>query len=153
MDFAVQLRKERVNPLASSLDVDFHVQRESMLEAAERYRMFNIIHRHAMLKVDMHVRPPEGIYAEEIRRARRLKLRTDPEGFADVATPEDTLLQKLRWYRLGGEVSDRQWRDVLGIMKVMGDELDGDYLRRWSVELRLHELLARALEEARAGRE
>lgn len=153
VDFAVQLETELVHPLASALEADFHVQREAMLEATERHSMCNIIHRRSMLKVDMHIRPPEGIYAEEIRRARRLKLRADPEGFADVATPEDTLLQKLRWYQLGGRVSDRQWRDVLGILKVMGDELDGEYLRHWSAELCLSGLLARALDEARGGGE
>jgi hypothetical protein len=149
VDFAVQLDPEGVGPLASSLESDYYVQREAMLEAVERHSVFNLIHQRLMVKVDMHVRPSEGIYAEEIRRARRLKLRVDPDGFADVATPEDTLLQKLRWYHLGDGASDRQWRDVLGILKVMGDELDREYLERWSEELSVQQLLARALEEAR----
>ena len=62
-----------------------------------------------------------------------------------VSTPEDTILAKLDWYRLGGGVSDRQWNDVLGVMKVQAENLDLAYLRRWADELRLRDLLDRAL--------
>lgn len=148
VDFAVQLDLGQVDSLATSLAADFYVQPDTMRDAVVRRSMFNVIRRGAMLKVDMHVRPPEGIYAEEIRRARRLRLRVDPEGFAAVATPEDTILQKLRWYQLGDHVSDRQWRDVLGDLKVVGGDLDRPYLARWAAHLGLTRLLERALEEA-----
>src|SRR5207245_4722803 len=64
------------------------------------------------------------------------------------ASPEDTVLAKLDWYRLGGGVSDRQWRDLLGVLKVQGARLDGGYLDRWAAELGLEDLLQRALREA-----
>ena len=150
VDFALRLARDGVEPLASALEVDFHVQREAMFDAVERLGVFNIIHRRPMIKVDMHVRPGDGIYAEEVRRARRVKLGEGHEDFAQVATPEDTLLQKLRWYRLGGDASDRQWRDVLGILKTMGRDLDRDYLEHWANHLSLRDLLDRALDEAGA---
>lgn len=56
-------------------------------------------------------------------------------------------LQKLRWYRLGDEASDRQWRDVLGIVKVQRGRLDERYLRRGASILRVTDLLERALEQ------
>ena len=65
-----------------------------------------------------------------------------------LASPEDTILSKLDWYRLGGGVSDRQWGDVLGVIKVQADNLDIAYLRRWAEHLRLQELLERALAES-----
>jgi hypothetical protein len=65
-----------------------------------------------------------------------------------VYTAEDILLQKLRWYRLGQEVSDRQWRDVLAIIAVQADALDLTYLRRAASPLGLSDLLERALYEA-----
>jgi hypothetical protein len=54
----------------------------------------------------------------------------------------------LEWYRIGGEVSDRQWRDVPGVLKVQGDRLDRDYLRRMATELKVADLLERAFGEA-----
>ncbi len=73
---------------------------------------------------------------------------TEPERTAYIASAEDTVLTKLEWYRMGGEVSDRQWRDVLGVLKVQGKRLDLAYLRRWATELGIADLLERALAEA-----
>jgi hypothetical protein len=60
---------------------------------------------------------------------------------------EDTILAKLDWYRMGGEVSDRQWRDILGVLKTREGELDLDYLRTWAIDLKVADLLERALAE------
>ena len=58
------------------------------------------------------------------------------------------MLAKLQWYRDGGGVSDRQWNDVLGVLKVQGATLDRAYLEEWARELGLTDLLRRALEDA-----
>ena len=65
-----------------------------------------------------------------------------------VATPEDTVLHKLRWFRDGGEVSQRQWMDAVGVLEVQVDRLDREYLARWARELGVSDLLERALGEA-----
>lgn len=49
---------------------------------------------------------------------------------------------------MGGEVSDRQWRDILGVMKIREGDLDFDYLRKWARELNVIDLFERALNEA-----
>ena len=64
------------------------------------------------------------------------------------ASPEDTVLAKLDWFRKGGGVSDRQWRDLLGVIKVQGERLDRSYLKEWADRMELRGLLDRALEEA-----
>lgn len=64
------------------------------------------------------------------------------------ATPEDIILNKLEWYKTAGGVSDRQWNDVLGVLKVQGAQLDMAYLRRWAKELSISNLLKKVLEEA-----
>jgi len=63
-------------------------------------------------------------------------------------TPEGTILNKLEWYRMGGEVSDRQWNDILGVLKVQGTHLDMAYLQRWAANLKVTDLLERALVDA-----
>lgn len=63
------------------------------------------------------------------------------------ASPEDTLLHKLVWYKLGNEISERQWRDVHGLLEVQGDALDQQYLDRWAPALDVVDLLARARRE------
>jgi len=65
-----------------------------------------------------------------------------------LASAEDTILTKLEWYRLGGETSDRQWRDILGVIKVQENHLDLAYLRQWASELKVLDLLEKALAEA-----
>jgi hypothetical protein len=60
----------------------------------------------------------------------------------------DILLQKLRWYRRGGEVSDRQWRDIAAIVRVQGRRLDREYLRESAGILGVSDLLERALGDA-----
>jgi len=75
-------------------------------------------------------------------------LSEEPERRAYVASAEDIVLAKLEWYRLGGEVSERQWRDVLGVLKVQGDRLDLEYTRRMAAGLIVADLVSRALEEA-----
>ena len=60
----------------------------------------------------------------------------------------DTILAKLESYRMGGEVSDRQWRDIIGVLKTRAGELDLAYLRKWAEELHVSDLLERALKES-----
>lgn len=73
---------------------------------------------------------------------------TDPEQRIYVISAEDVILSKLEWYRMGGEVSERQWRDVLGVLKTRSGELDLDYLRKCAKDLEVEDLLERALEGA-----
>ena len=88
---------------------------------------------------------------EKLRRVleQRVKVGSDEEEI-DVASPEDTILQKLHWYRLGGGVSDRQWDDLLGVLKVQKD-LDWSYLSHWSRHLGVEELYHEALRDAGIG--
>ena len=65
-----------------------------------------------------------------------------------VHPPEDILLQKLRWYAMGGRTSDWQWRDVQGIIRVQRDRLDIDYLKRYAPIVGIDDLLTDALAEA-----
>lgn len=84
---------------------------------------------------------------EELRRAQQEVLLEGTRSF-NVASPEGTILNKLEWYRMGGEVSDRQWNDILGVLKVQGTDLDMNYLQKWAASLNVTDLLERALVDA-----
>jgi hypothetical protein len=148
VDFTVRMRASDVGTLSDALEKDFFVDRKALLESVRTGFPCNAIHRVSHVKLDIYVRRNEGILAEELRRARRLRLTPAPGSEANVASPEDTVLQKLVWYRKGGEVSDRQWRDVLGVLKAQGARLDRMYLGHWGRELGALDLLRRALTEA-----
>ena len=63
-----------------------------------------------------------------------------------VASAEDTILSKLVWFRKGGEVSDQQWHDILGVIRVQAGRLDSKYLWEWAEKLDVGGLLRRALD-------
>jgi hypothetical protein len=98
--------------------------------------------------VDIFVRKTRPFDTKQLERRRASVIATDPEQTIYVTSSEDVILSKLEWYRMGGEVSDRQWRDVLGVLKTRAGELELDYLRKWAKELNVGDLLERALKEA-----
>ncbi len=147
-DMVADLRLEHAEPLAQALGDAFYADAEMMRDAVRRHRSFNVIHLETMFKVDVFVAKPRAFDRSQLARRQLHLLSEDPERRAYVATAEDIVLSKLEWYRMGGEVSDRQWRDVLGVLKVQGDRLDRDYLRRMATELGVSDLLKQAFGEA-----
>jgi hypothetical protein len=147
-DIVAELHPEYVGAFVNELRDEFYIDEEMISEAITRKSSFNIIHRESFFKVDVFIPKMRPFIEEQLSRAQRQVLSKEPLVDALFATPEDTLLAKLEWYRMGGEVSERQWRDVLGIMEVQGGKLDLVYLRRWAIELVLYDLLERALSES-----
>ena len=93
---------------------------------------------------------PQDRPFERSRFARRIlaSLTASGEESAYMSSAEDMVLAKLEWYRAGNEVSERQWNDVLGMLKVRAAELDAGYLHYWAAQLGVSDLLERARDEA-----
>lgn len=149
VDIVADLALAHIRPLVETLRETCYIDEEMVREAVQRRSSFNVIHLETVLKVDVFVLKARPYDQEAFRRIRRdtLDEAQDAREFY-VASPEDVILNKLEWYRLGGGVSDRQWNDVLGVLKVQRDALDFFYLRRWATDLRVSDLLDRALGDA-----
>ncbi len=148
VDFVADLRLEHVEPFVQALGSAFYADDEMIRSAIRHRSSFNLIHREAMFKVDIFIRKERPFDQAQFERRISQPLVVDLEQTAYVASPEDNILAKLEWYHMGGEVSDRQWGDVLNVLKVQAERLDRAYLRHWATQLGVSNLLELALSEA-----
>jgi hypothetical protein len=146
-DLVADLPIEQVEPLAEALGDAFYADVDMMRSAVLRHTSFNLIHLETMFKVDVFVAKPRAFDRSQLARRQLQVLSEEPERHAYVSSAEDVVLAKLEWYRLGGETSERQWRDVLGVLKVQSGRLDREYMQRMATELGVADLLQGALEE------
>jgi hypothetical protein len=147
VDISCELRAEQAAAFAAALVSTYYVDPDMIREAARRRASFNLIHLSTMLKVDVFIRKETPFERESFERFVTVPLEEGGRTFA-VTTPEDIILHKLDWYQLGGAISERQWHDVLGVIRVQRTALDLVYLRRAASMLGVVELLERALAEA-----
>ena len=145
IDVVAALHDVDVQPLVAALSEDFYVDSEALQRAIRECSSANLIHQATQLKVDIFVAGGTPLDEQQLKRRQRVEVGTNR--ILHVHPPEDILLQKLRWYRRGNETSDRQWRDILGIIRVQARQLDRDYLYANAPVLKVEDLLARALEE------
>jgi len=145
IDLVVELKLAHVPLLVGRLGSAFYIEAEQIRSAIRRQGSFNLVHLASGFKIDCFCLGSEAFDRSEFRRHR-------PESLGErtvfVKSAEDTLLRKLQWYRQGNEISDRQWNDILGILKTQRSELDLDYTKRWALELGVTDLLERALAAA-----
>ena len=149
VDIVADLSPDAAGPLAELLRGTFYVDAEMIRDAVRRAATFNVIHLKTMIKIDVFVEKKDP-YAKAVagRVIRDTIDDAEPEQSFLLVSPEDIILNKLDWYRQGDFVSERQWRDVLGVIRVQAERLDRDYLRTWAERLRLTDLLDRAFSEA-----
>jgi hypothetical protein len=134
--------------LANLLGSDYTISIDAARTANREGSSFNIIHNPTAFKVDVFVAKDPGFERTVLARRSTATLPTSSDRPLAWVTPEDIVLLKLRWYRLGHEISDRQWSDVLGVLRVQAGRLDWSYLESWAGALGIADLLARVRSEA-----
>lgn len=148
-DVVADLHSEHITPIISALQTDYYVSETALREALQRKSSFNLIHQPTMLKVDIFIAKNEPFDRSELaRKVLSPLLEEDNAPLVNIASAEDMVLRKLAWYRAGGSVSEKQWLDVLGMLKMQAGKLDLTYMRKWAIELEITDLLEQVLNEA-----
>ena len=146
IDLVVDLPQGKVRAFVEALGDDFDVDEEALSDALRKGRSWNVYYLPLVMKIDLF---PKGAAAfDESEFGRRRPFELAPGKTIFVKSPEDSVLRKLLWYRLGGEVSTQQWRDIVEILRVGADRLDRGYLSAWVASLGLDALFQRAEAEA-----
>jgi len=147
IDLVADLGAQQIAEFCEALAPAFYADAEAMPRAIDMGRSFNVIHIEGAYKFDIFPVGQDRFARSQL--ARRRSTTTTITGLRHiefpVASPEDTILAKLAWFRKGGEVSDRQWHDVLGVIHVQAGRLDSAYLREWAAHLGVADLLVKAL--------
>lgn len=142
-DVVVQMRPDQIDDLVKLLGDEFYADGDAIRRAIDAGSSTNLVHRPTGIKVDLF---PAASFLDhqQLMRRQLVKVANDPDRYLYVHSPEDILLQKLHWYRLGGGTSERQWRDVVSIVLVQGSRVDREYLAIVAGRIGVSDLLQRA---------
>lgn len=143
IDFVLSLPLGKIASFRDELGSDFEVDADMLRTALMRASTANAFFLPLVIKIDFFGRGYEPFDEAEFSRRRAVQIRPSGERLM-IKSPEDTVLRKLLWYRAGGEVSDKQWRDILSVLRISGDQMDGPYLNAWAKRLNVEGLLRKA---------
>lgn len=150
-DISVEPFPGKEAQVVASFGPDYYVSLDAVRNAVRSRSTFNVINTVAGFKVDVFVRRDRPFDVSVMRRRIPIVWPHESDESIDVVTPEDIILLKLEWYRLGNETSGQQWTDVQNVIRVRGQELDRGYLVHWAAEIGVSDLLERALSESQSG--
>ena len=145
IDVAVLLERRNVEALVAAVRADYYVSEPMVLEAVEHGSSFNLLHFGTGFKIDVFVLTDDALDRRQL--AGRQTVTLDDGTTIWVGSPIDQVLRKLRWFQSGGEVSDRQWRDVMAILTVQAQRIDHAELLAAADQLGLGPLATRAIAE------
>jgi hypothetical protein len=146
IDIIADLKVNHVSSMIKSLEKEYYIDEDMIKDAITRQSSFNLIHLKTMIKIDVFIHKFEEYSEQVLLRKRKDKIdinKESPQLF--FSSPEDIIINKLLWYESGSRVSERQWLDVLGVIKIQSKNLDFEYLLKWADKLHILELLKTAL--------
>ncbi len=152
VDMAVRMDLDHVAKLCTAVTPAYYASEHMIRDAVAHRSSFNLIRLDGVMRVDVFVLGDDLLDRRQMERRREIHA----EGTTGllhiwVGSPEDQVLRKLRWFRLGGEVSDRQWHDVLGLLTVQAASIDLADIVRTATQLSIGDLAVRAIAEAGLG--
>ena len=144
VDIVADIGELHIPKLKQLLHEQYYIDEDMIKEAIRTSSSFNLIHFETALKIDIFIYNDEPHQRQAIER--KVKDKFDEQGNLEYyfSAPEDIIIAKLQWYVKGNKVSERQWLDIIGVIKVQGENLDIDYLTSWSKKLGVYSLLKKA---------
>lgn len=149
VDLVADIKPHQVEPMVQSLQPIYYIDATMIQNAIRNQTSFNLIHLETIIKIDVFILKQDAFDQKVMSRAIEGTLsvgEADPF-FVRFSSPEDIILHKLSWFRLGGEQSERQWKDILGVLKIQRDSLDFEYMHHWAEQIKVNDLLEQALSE------
>jgi len=148
VDLIAKIETKHVDNLVKALEKSYYIDAGMITNAIQEKSSFNLIHLETMIKIDIFIlrEQPYDLKAFDRRQTDTLDEESARKFY--LSSPEDVILSKLQWYHLGGRLSQQQWKDVLGVLKVQGDRLDLKYLKYWASKLNLSDLLNGSFNDA-----
>jgi hypothetical protein len=143
IDFVIALPAGKIKALRDALGDDFEVDVDMLRDAVLHARCANAFYLPNVTKIDFFGRGYEPFDDSEFSRRKPVVVRANGDSLV-VKSAEDTVLRKLLWFREGGEVSEKQWRDIVSVLRISGSAMDDAYLASWASRLGLEVLLGRA---------
>ena len=150
-DITVVPFAKQADELYQLLKERYYISKEAMNTALIQRGSFNVIHLESPFKIDIFICKDTAFEKQLILRRKLLRFSDSVDKNFAVVSPEDIVLLKLRWYLEGGQISDRQWQDILGILAVQKKNLDFEYLNRWTAILGINELFQKAVNTVGSG--
>lgn len=148
VDIVADIKNEHVPQLINALIADFYVDADMVRGAVKQQTSFNIIHLATMFKVDIFILKSDKFSLEEMARRKQYQISDTPGQMLFLASAEDIIIHKLYWFQLGGSVSERQWNDVLGVIRIQHDKLDRSYLEHAAHQRGVRGLLHKAIKQS-----
>ena len=148
IDMAIRLTMAQAEPLVRTVEEEFYVSLDMVRSAVEHSSSFNLLHFASAMKVDLFVLGTGELDTRQMDRRQRIQAGEDSPVAVWTTAPDDLVLRKLTWFRAGGEISDRQWRDVVGILTTQGERIDRGSLQKVAEQIGVGDLLAQALRDA-----
>ncbi len=118
----------------------YYIDLDTVKEAIQRRSSFNMISLQSFIKIDIFILKSSEYDRTAFSRRKRIDN-------IEWCSMEDIILNKLLWFKMGGEVSDRQWNDIIGMLQIGWKEVDQEYIKKWSDEIGVKSLLEKVLKD------
>lgn len=152
IDLVADIKSCHISTLKQLLEKDYYVDENMIMDAMARASSFNLIHLKTMIKIDVFFQKADSYSQQALDRKRKdILVEYDDASQFYFCSPEDIIISKIKWFEMTERTSERQWLDIIGVLKVQNTKLDIDYMKHWCNKLNLISLLEAALKDSDIG--